>query len=319
MKSITLLLTILFLSSCANQPEGFKTMPINDDGFVGEYLYNDDNVVNPIVLVIPGSGSGQIPSKVLKGLVKSGYDVLSIAYFGKKNLPKRISRIPIEYLSKTITWIKGRSDTKNRKLVLLSISKGTELGLLYASKNNDIDGIICYAPSSFVFPDHVGIDADQPLVSSWTYEGKDLDYASIKRFDAEAGQIIYKDYTESALIDSLENKKAWIGVEQIECPILLLSGKSDLVWPSFQMSEMILRMVKNKNPDANIRSIGYEDAGHQFLWLNEGQPTKVTTNQSIRLTGIKKHRFMYGGSKEGTKKAMVESRKEVLKFLEKLK
>ena len=40
--------------------------------------------------------------------------------------------------------------------------------------------------------------------------------------------------------------------------------------------------------------------------------------QSTNLTGIKKHKFLFGGTKEATYRAMIDSRLAVIDFLEEI-
>lgn len=310
-----LFLLFLFISSCQNQWPEIDIQFVREDGLIGFFLSKKGNETAPIVIILPGSGKNLMDTDEVAGLVQEGYDVFSIAYFGKRHLPERIAKVPIEYINSCIKWIKKKKN-KERKIFLLGISKGAELGLIYASKFQNIDGLICYSPSNIVLPDHVGIDQDDLHVSSWTYEGKEIAFADIARFNEKAGEVIYKKYIDPVFETSFTSSKGLINVRMIDCPILLLSGKSDLVWPAYKMSEMMVKEIRQYGKNKNVISIGYKNAGHQFFWLNKEAPTKVTTGQSTRLSGIKKHKFIYGGTREGTKAAMIESRKEVLKFLE---
>lgn len=318
MKNILFVLFVFSMLSCQHEPINFKVDTIDESGIIGVHLSKIENGANPILIILPGSGKALLDKEEISGIVADGYDVLSLAYYGKKHLPKRISKVPVEYVNKAVKWTRSKMDP-GRKIVLTGISKGAELALLYASLYDNIDGLICYSPSILVLPDHVGIPDKTPLISSWTYQNKEVAFAAIRRFDDKAGKVLYKKYLEP-LLDSLpEHPRGKINADQINCPTLLLSGKSDMVWPAYEMSELITRELKNKSPRRQIESIGYDDAGHQFFWFAEGQPERVTTSQSVRLSGIKKHRFIYGGTEEGTKKAMLKSRKAVIDFLENIK
>ena len=312
MRHLIKVFIITILLSCQKAALNIDVKAVEENGIVGEYLFQKENVQNPIIVVLSGSGKGLLHARELEGLVQEGYDVFSVAYQGQKLLPKRINRIPIEYVKKCIDWAQTKNEG-TRKIILLGISRGAELALLYASKFDNIDGLIGYSPSNIVLPDHVGVDDTMPLLSSWTYQGRDIPFANIRRFDDEAGKIRYKKYIDPILKKRVNSSEGFIDVSKIKCPTLLLSGKADLVWPSYEMSEMMVEETERRN---TIKSIGYENAGHQFLWFSKGEPTRVATSQSLRLTGIKKHRFLYGGTEEGTKKAMIESRKEVLKFID---
>ena len=307
-----LVLISLALINCNKEYEGISITEITEGSLVGELLSNESNQASPIILFVPGSGSPMIHHKHLHGLVHEGYDVVSIAYHGKKGLPKRIAEVPIEYIHEWVQWIK--STFRDRKVIIISISKGAELSLVYASRYDEIDGLICYAPSAFVLPDHVKPESDENLVSSWSYRDEGVTFADIQPFSHPAGKVVYKEYIDPLLIDSSRSIKGRIPVEQISCPILLLSGEDDLVWPSSKMSDLIVAGVKSQPNYPFVKSISFENAGHQILYFGEGVPVRAPSVQSINLTGIKKHKFVFGGTEEGTIQAMIDSRDEVFRF-----
>jgi len=88
-----------------------------------------------------------------------------------------------------------------------------------------------------------------------------------------------------------------------------------MVWPSYEMSEIMVADFQDADKESLVKSIGYIDAGHQFFWASAEEPEAIPSVQSLRLTGIKKHKFPFGGTKEGTREAMMASRLDVLTFL----
>ena len=52
---------------------------------------------------------------------------------------------------------------------------------------------------------------------------------------------------EVALENKVNVKKALLSFEKINGPILLISAEEDQVWPSYQMSNDILRYLKEQN------------------------------------------------------------------------
>ena len=140
-KHLTFTLFIL-LFGCSSESEGISINSITDNNISAKYISNSKNSNRPLVIIVPGSGGSFIPNKKLFGLVTSGYDVLSIAYFGEKNLPKKIELVPLEYLKKVVLW--SKNEFPEREIVLLGISKGAEYCLTFASNFDLIDGLICY-------------------------------------------------------------------------------------------------------------------------------------------------------------------------------
>ena len=313
MKKYFFITWIILIIGCSSKPEGISTETIGANDISAKLISKANNSTRPLLIVVPGSGGSFIPSEKLFGLVLSGYDVLSIAYFGEKNLPKMIELIPLEYLQKVVLW--SKSKFSGRKIVLLGISKGAEYSLAFASNFDLIDGLICYSPSSFILPNHIGLQDEGMQKSSWSLNGKELPFAELKSFNDKAGKIIYKKYIDLIFGNREQMMKSRIKVENIKCNLLLLSGKEDLVWPSSKMASMLKTEAEKSDEEYKVKQISYENCGHQFVWFDEKEPKTRTEYQSMNLTGIKKHKFLYGGTHEGTIRAMVNSRNEVISFL----
>lgn len=311
------IIVVLLFSTCAKLLDSISVSNFEVEGAMGKFLEKRENVDRPIVIVLPGSSKGFIKEQSVIGIIEKGYDVLLLAYHGIENLPNEMEKIPIEGVNNSIQWLRKNGVKEQRKIVVLGISKGAELGLVYASKYDDIDGLVCYSPSNFVLPNHVGVKKEESYKSSWTYKGEELSYARIEKFTDPAGKIEYKKYIEPILKDSTELMRGRIQVEDIKCPILLLSGKDDKVWPAYEMSLLIKRDVE-KNNSNRVDVVGYENCGHQFFWFGKGEPQKVATSQSMRLTGIKRHRFIYGGEKASILKAMKASNEAFFDFMKKI-
>ena len=86
-----------------------------------------------------------------------------------------------------------------------------------------------------------------------------------------------------------------INVENINGPILLLTGKEDKMWPATQMCEMIVKRLKKNNFPHWYKHVAYENAGH-----------------ALHEKGI------MGGTKEGNKKARIDSEQRRFAFLSRL-
>ena len=279
---------------------------------------NPENIDNPIILILPGSSPGYLPSEVVLGLVENGYDVFSLAYFGIGSLPDRLEEIPLEYFHLAVSEIRSLINSPNRKIVLLGISKGAEGALLYASRFKDIDGLILYAPGSWVLPNHVDRRMDKEIKSSWMCNGRPVPFLPLEKFDEPAGRVEYRSYFRKALLDTTFSNSFIIEAEHIPCPILMMSGSDDNVWPSADMSEIIEKRVLRSNQNARIERLVFPNAGHQFFWFGIHEPRILSRSQTLRLTGIKKHRFTFGGTDEGNLSAMKSSQIKVLSFLQML-
>ena len=316
MKKYFIFISCILIFGCSNEPDGIFVDTIGNNGIHAKLFTKAGNSNNPLIIVVPGSGGSFIPNEQLFGITMSGYDVLSIAYFGENKLPQNIELIPLEYLKKIILW--SKNEFLNRKIVLLGISKGAEYSLAFASEFDLIDGLICYSPSSFILPNHVGLQKNELQKSSWSLNGEGIPFAELSPFNDKAGKITYKIYIYPIFDNKEQVDKSRIQVENIKCDVLLLSGKDDLVWPSFKMANSIKNQIEKNTQKYIIKHISYENCGHQFFWFDQNVPKKRAESQSMNLTGIKKHKFLYGGTNEGTINAMIDSRIEVLTFLKEI-
>lgn len=242
-----------------------------------------------IVLILLGGSEGGLPNYYdTTKLTSLGYACFILGYFNTKSTPDRLEMIPLEYFDKAIKSLKSRPELKKKKVIIWGGSKGGELALLLASRNKQIKGVIAAVPSSVVFQ---GLGGN--LSSSWSENGRSIPFVPFAPFDYS--KIVNNQYVEVYTL-SLEQtqyvKKAEIKVEKINGPILLLAGKSDSMWPSHPMSEMMIKRLEEKKFSHWFKLYSYENAGHT---LNDGN--------------------MMGGTAEGNKNARMDSEQRILDFL----
>jgi dienelactone hydrolase len=245
-----------------------------------------------VVLLLLGGSEGGLPNYYdTTKLTSLGYSCFILGYFNTKNTPDRLEMIPMEYFDNEIKTLKSRPELKKKKIVIWGGSKGGELALLLASRNKQIKGVIAAVPSSVVFQGLGG-----SLASSWSENKESIPFVPFAPYDYS--KIVNNQYVEVYKL-SLEQteyvKKAEIRVENINEPILLLAGKSDTMWPSNQMSEMVIKRLEEKKFSHWFKLYSYDNAGHT---LNDG--------------------YMMGGTVEGNKNARIDSEKRILDFLERL-
>lgn len=280
------IITALTICAC------FNTVLAQKDTIPDSKYYPSTGVEKNVAIMLIGGSEGGLPNYYnIERFTKLGYPCFIIGYFGTKNTPDRLEMIPLEYLEVAIKTFKSKPEVRDKKIVVYGGSKGGELALLLASRYKQIEGVIAAVPSSVVFQ---GIGGRR--ISSWSYNGESIPFVPYAPFDFS--KIVNSQYVELYKL-SLEQteavKKASIQVENINGPILLLSGKEDTMWPSSQMCEIIIkRLDENKFPHW-YKHIAYENAGHS---LNE--------------------QHMMGGNEEGNKQARIDSEQRILDFLNRL-
>jgi dipeptidyl aminopeptidase/acylaminoacyl peptidase len=123
-------------------------------------------------------------------------------------------------------------------------SKGGELVLNLASRYREFNGVIAMSTSNVSFP-AITWTAN---TSSWMYDDEEVIYvpAPLKKISPTLKGDLYTAHA-MMLEDNEAVKKAEINVDNINGPILIISGKDDDQWPAPEMSEQIIRRLKQNN------------------------------------------------------------------------
>jgi len=243
-----------------------------------------------IALLLLGGSEGGLPEYYdTESLTGKGYPCMILGYFGTQNTPNSLEMIPLEYFEKALEEFGNKAEVKHKKIIVWGGSKGGELALLLASKYPRIGGVIATVPSSVVFQ---GIGGS--VKSSWSYKGKGIPFVPYADFDWS--KIVNNQYVEVYQLSLLQSdlvEKAAIEVENINGPILILSGKADAMWPSSQMGDMIIQRLEDKKFKFPFYHFSYEDAGH-------------TLNAT----------YMMGGTSEGNEQAGKDVITRINQFLD---
>lgn len=283
---LSLLITCMLIIVC------FKTAIAQKENIPDSKYFPSSGESKKVAIMFLGGSEGGLPNYYnMESFTSKGYPCFMVGYFGTKNTPDQLEMIPLEYLDDAISEFQSKPEVRGKKIVVYGASKGGELALLLGSKYKEIEGIIARVPSSVVFQ---GIGGRR--LSSWSYNGEPVPFVPYARFDYS--KIVNNQYVELYRL-SLEQteavEKAAIQVEIINGPILLFSGKEDMMWPSSQMCEMIMKRLDEKGFPFQHEHIAYENAGHSF---NE--------------------HYMIGGTGEGNKRAGIDSEEKIFEFLERL-
>ena len=286
---------------------GIEIEELREDIYANFYRIQAENG-KPTIILLGGSG-GRFQTETALYLAGKGYPVLDLMYFGKDGLPKRLERVPLEYLDGAVQWVRQRRMAASPAVVLMGRSRGAEYALQYAAKFDEIQAVISVVGYDLVW------SAKSYFRSSWTLDGKDLPFArgTLKqalgylRKSNGTGQS-QLSYFESGLGNRRRVKRAAIEVERINAPILLLSGKSDLQWPSSEMSERLMLRARQHGFPHQIKHIAYDDAGHEFLAL----PFIPQPDYSQMMT------WASGGTPQGNALAAIDAWRQIFGFLEKI-
>jgi dienelactone hydrolase len=291
-----------------------KLVEVREDDIIANLFLPEGKGPYPTVLVLGGSGGG-FADRQAALLASHGFAAVSLAYFGVEGLPEELRRIPLEYFESALSWIGEHPLLDSTRLAVSGTSRGGELALLLASRYPQIRSVVAWVPSGYLWGaisriDDVGSDED---FASWTYGGKALPDAGRVRNNAvapdETGIIhLAPAYLDFAADESRANA-ALIPVENINGPVLLVSGKADTLWPSAHFGTLIEQRLRERGFDFAAEHLSYDDAGHSI----GGGIFPTTINQSFH--PIRKAIIDLGGTPEGLARARADSWPRALEFL----
>lgn len=248
----------------AAAPEGASRIDVRDNGLNAILYRPAGNTPAAALIVLGGSEGGlQAASGVGVGFVKQGYAVLSLAYFMDEGLPQSLENIPLEYFDKAVDWLKAQPGIDRDNIGIIGGSRGSEAALLVAARRPDIKAVAAFAPSGIVWQ---GLNFQNPMNMgpAWTADGKALPFVAPNGMLYRPNAAM-KPMFDHAIGEADTRADTNIPVENIKGPILLVSGKADALWPSYDMGERIVARLKDKKFRYPVQHLSYENAGHMVF------------------------------------------------------
>ncbi|WOV85614.1 acyl-CoA thioester hydrolase/BAAT C-terminal domain-containing protein [Sporosarcina jeotgali] len=285
--------------------------PVRQQGIVGTFFFHSKAGPLPTVIVLGGSEGGLRESNA--GLLAShGFNTLALAYFGIGDLPKELVNIPLDYIEGAIDWLTGNPNVDSKKIGVFGTSKGAELALLSASIFPSIKAVVGYVPSGVVYP---GLGQSALGLTSWQYKGQSLPFANGK-IPREVTEKLEQSIRTGKPISwreiyqywAKDEKQAEIAVEDIQGPILLISGGDDQLWPSDFLSEKVIFRLKEHNHPHNFMHINFPKAGHSLSI--PGFPTTQTV-----ISPFGNGKLLLGGTPQDNSQAQYTAWRRIVAFL----
>lgn len=278
---------------------GTLVRELDAGGSVGSLYIPQKREQRRVIIVLGGSGGGYDPDKAAI-LSRHGFATLALAYFGIPPLPNWLHRVPLEYFAGAIEWLSAQEEIDASAIGVLGISRGAELALLLGSHFPQIRAVAAYAPSAFAWSSGGHDKATRQPIPCWTWRDEAIPSAPLRLSGFIARSAIpvgllrrpvkFRNLFRSAMRNRERARVGLIPVEQTRGPILLISGGDDKVWPSSQMSEMIVERLKSCSVAYGVEHLNYPDAGHSLRY-----PSMPTTVRISRSRGMK-YPILLGGS-----------------------
>jgi uncharacterized protein len=294
--------------------DGVKPKSVRESGFIAT-LFAKKNIENrPAVILVGGGHWGDYWGQEL---AKANYVGLSLPYYREDGLPQQMEEIPLEYFEKAIGWLMVQPEVNPNNIIVMGASRNAELALLIASHYpTKIYGVIAFNPSSVSWSNTVLPFNSDSIKPSWTFQDRAVPFIAMEKIQGSPSATIETlPYWKKGLCDSVAVRNAVIQVENINGPILLLSGTQDEVWPSSMMSDMIENRVKHNQFTFEFENIKYENAGH----LISGNPNNSSSTRKGKLEiDGKRYDFNFGGTPDGDMAAQKDAAARVFRFLSKM-
>lgn len=109
--------------------------------------------------------------------------------------------------------------------------------------------------------------------------------------------------------DTAAFEKAFIKVDNIKCPILLVSGKDDRMWPSWIYGELIMQRLDEVKSPIFRKHLCYDNVGHMIT--NPYDPVLTDPFRHL-VTGVL---YEIGGNPKEQASARKDSWEKILLFL----
>jgi uncharacterized protein len=220
-------------------------------------LYLGKGKNQPLIVGLGGSEGGNAWTsdnwkKTRDQFIEKGYAFLAIGYFGAKGTPDTLQKIAIEDVHNAIKVATKNRKINKKKIAIIGGSRGADLALLVGSYYKDIKCIVGIVASNVTFPGNT----NHFTTSTWTFQNKQLPFVPVNE---EAVPFLMKRDLRGAFVamlkDSIAESNAFIKVENIGGPILLVSATKDEICPSTPMAEKMIERLKSKKFKYNFEHI----------------------------------------------------------------
>lgn len=228
-------------------------------GKVSTKLYLGKGSNQPLIVGLGGAEGGNAwasdyHSKQRASFLNRGYAFLALAYFQRRpgtplgipsptGIPKTLDRISLNGIHKAIREAARNPKINARCIAVMAGSRGAELALLLASHFKDIKAVVAMAPSDVAY-----MGTKSLLTSGWMYNGKPVAHV---RFDGRAlPALLQRDIKKAMQISRADDPNAsdaLIAVQDINGPILFMSGIGDQLWDSTRMSNHMMQELAKAN------------------------------------------------------------------------
>lgn len=294
MRSLPIFIAALAAALCLGSAAVAADLPppeelaVAQTGFAARYYAPPPGAPPRAAVVMLGGSDGGYPSRrAAIDLAEAGHPVLALAYFngfvGKiDGLPAQLQRVPLEYVDGALDWAHRRFGP-DRAITIMGESRGAELALLVGSRRRDLAAIIAFSPTSVAWP---AVGDMSGKVPAWTERGAPVPYVDLPVTDP-ARQFA------AGLADPARASRAAIPLEQAHGAIMLVSSRSDGIWPAAAMADALVARLRASGFRPTVANLQFDDASHLLMGPGPGVVRFTQGTFTVH----------FGGSEEGTLRA----------------
>ena len=223
----------------------------------------------PPVLVVSGSGGGA-PESAARAIASEGFTAFAVAHFNYPDRPKELVNIPLEYFADAMAFLK--EETGHEKVGLMGASRGGEAVLLIAATYpDDVSAVVSGVPANIV--NSACCSPAMTYLHAWTYQGRPLptfglmegtgfeDLLGVNQKYGD-GLVWFQRHMLIGMLTEDDTAPYLIPVENIQSPILLISGDDDGIWPSTPAADQVVKRLRARNHAYPVEHIKVTGGGH---------------------------------------------------------
>lgn len=279
---------------------------IDSEGLVGRLYLPSSAGPHPAIITLHGS-KASLPNRLSLMLATQGYATFALQYFGAKELPDSLSRIPLEYFQRAIRWLTARDEVRDDGIGFVGISRGVEPALLAAADYDGPARVVGYSGSGVIAP---AVSPDKGSNVAWLRNGDPIAPPdAVKKVFHLLWRISQEDHDITSVPERVRESlsattlnRTLIPVEEIDGSVLLFAGGDDQLWPAPLLSVLAINRLKRRGHPYPYGVSVYSGAGHVFMW--------PYTSYNGRLTSE-----TYGGTPEANARAAAAAWPLLLKCL----
>ncbi|MDN5859832.1 MAG: hypothetical protein L0H84_14540, partial [Pseudonocardia sp.] len=187
-----------------------------------------------------------------------------------------IASIPLERFTAAVGHLASHPEVDAERVAAMAVSRGAE-GLLSAACAGQVScrGLVLVSPSSVTWQ-AIGADGEIPDTPSWTLDGAPVPWLPVPsgalmpqlvrnawRVQRDAAAHVptllrLRPAYEAGFAAARDSADARIPAERAGCPLLVLSGTEDEIWPSGPMADALL----GRRVDPADSHLSLPGAGH---------------------------------------------------------